>query len=295
MLNPNPLMMLRIAQGDAYCAATEYIKFPRDKRVYEEALKFKKYLRHPTHLTLRPGTYTDDTQMSIAVAEVLLNGNHVNTQDYANAFVECFKRDEREGYARGFQKFLESVSSGEEFLEKIRPDSDKNGAAMRSVPIGILEDIDDVWDVAEVQAKVTHNTLGGMLSSIAVALMAHYAMYVEDPLEEKYIMPWLKSIIPEFTDQYKGNPGRVKGLGVGLKTANAVLYLITSQKNLLGILKETIINGGDTDSVAAIAMGIASARMDGKELPSFLEDNLENGKYGRDYLKKLGQQLMEIT
>jgi ADP-ribosylglycohydrolase len=52
--------------------------------------------------------------------------------------------------------------------------------------------------------------------------------------------------------------------------------------------------GGDTDSVAAIAWGIASARYPDEVLPQFLEIDFEAGRgnYGAQFLKDLGEQLM---
>jgi hypothetical protein len=69
MCNRNDLMLVRIAQGDAYGMATEYIKLPRDQATQDQALEFTKYVANPKH-NLRPGQYTDDTQMSLAVPEV---------------------------------------------------------------------------------------------------------------------------------------------------------------------------------------------------------------------------------
>ena len=90
MKYPNPNMLLRIAQGDAYCMATEFIKLPAYENLKQEALKFEKYLKHPTH-TLGAGRYTDDTQMSIAVAEVLLGDyGNISRESFAEAFVKPF-------------------------------------------------------------------------------------------------------------------------------------------------------------------------------------------------------------
>jgi len=294
MKNPNPNMLLRIAQGDAYGLATEYLKFPRDQAIKDQALRFQRFGQHPTH-SLRPGQYSDDTQMSIAVAEVLISGRPFTREKFADAFVRCFKRDERKGYSGAFQTFLESIKSGEEFLAKIQPNSDKNGAAMRAVPIGVLPTPEEVLQVAEVQAKLTHDTPDGILSAQAVALMSHYALYKG---EEGGLGEYLIKRLPEFPKQillWAGEP--VTGPRVGIKTALAVLHLLITHSPkqdtpLLSILKQIIEWGGDTDSVAAIAWGIASATMT-EDVPEFLETQLEPGrKYGVGFLKSLGTSLM---
>lgn len=293
MRHPNPDMLLRIAQADAYGAAVEYIKLPEHEDLRRRALKFERYLQHPTH-GLSPGRYTDDTQMSIAVAEVLAQGDFT-PERFAAAFVRAFKRDPRKAYARGFQAFLESVTDPSDFMARIKPDSDKNGAAMRSVPLGVLRSTDQVMHVAEMQARVTHNTEGGVLSSQMVALMSHFALREDKPLSE--LPEWLGSVMglgSDFLNNCWWEGGPVKGPGVGMATARAVLRLVAEQPTLLDILRTTIEWGGDTDSVAAIAWGIASARMR-EPLPLFFEFGLEHSRalYGVEFLRNLGRDLMD--
>jgi ADP-ribosylglycohydrolase len=287
-------MLLAIACADAYAMATEYIKLPKDRFVRDEALKFKKYLKHPVH-NLRPGQYTDDTQMSIAVAETLIAGD-LSKEAFAESFVRCYKRDRRDGYARGFQSFLNSVDSGKEFLEKIRPKSDKNGAAMRSVPIGVLKSPEEIVRVAETQARITHDTPDGVLSSQLVALMSHFSMYSSSPMRPRVMTSFLAMALPgklqEISSMLPRWKGPVTGPKVGMKTVHAVFDLVTSGKSLVEMMKQTIEWGGDTDSVAAIAWGISSARSF-DELPDFMEPCLEpGGKYGYKFLKDLGEKLV---
>jgi ADP-ribosylglycohydrolase len=294
MRHPNPVMLLRIAQGDAYGMATEYIELPRDAHVRDRALAFERYVEHPRH-SVAAGRYTDDTQMSIAVAEVLLDETSARrdtttlTRELADAFVRCFQRDPRKGYSRGFQTFLESVKDASDFLGRVRNDSDKNGAAMRSVPIGVLDDPALVKRVAEVQARITHDTPGGVSSSQAVALMSHFALHLEEPLG---VLPaWLDGELSAHLAPWDGAP--VAGPGVGISTARAVLTLVSQEASLLGIARRAIAWGGDTDSVLAIAWGIASARMR-EGLPEFLECGLEDGPYGRTFLRGLGERLAKV-
>ena len=298
MRHPNPNMLLRIGQADAYCAATEYLK-SHETSVRDEALQFRRYLKHPRHKDTG-GRFTDDTQMSIAVTEVLLSGNFTR-EAFAHEFVATFKRDPRDGYARGFQAFLESVVDGPDFLARIRPDSDKNGAAMRAVPIGVLPDPKQVLDVAEVQARVTHDTPDGVLSAQAVALMSHFALHVDEPLGHgaadwhapmvEFLDRHLPAFLPTFSTMGPTFP--VKAPRVGVRTAQAVFILLSECKSLMEILERVIQGGGDTDSVAAIAWGIASTHIVADGVPDFMVHQLEPGRpYGPVFLRDLGADLM---
>ena len=256
-------------------------------------MKFEHYYDHPNRPKSK-GHYTDDCQLSIAIAEASISGRPYTKEKFAKSFFDTYKRDRRGGYARNFQKLLEEVKTWEELLERLRPDSDKNGAAMRSVPIGVLSGVSEVLSVAETQAKITHDTVGGITSSQIVALASHYSIYLDEPLEKEPLLAWLKQyvIIPD--EFYTDFDGPVVGPGVGMVTARAVIDLITRNTNLLDVMRHAIIMTGDLDSVLSIALGIASNRMDRSKLPDFLIYELEPGrKYGVEFLKNLGKDLFE--
>lgn len=153
-------MLLELAVGDAYGAGFEYAD--EMVRPYNN---LSRYIQHPTHTGILPGMYTDDTQMSIAIAELIVAGADWTPLHLAQQFVTCFKRDEREGYAGGFYSFLQQVNDGAEFLAKIRGDSDKSGAAMRASVVGVFPSIAEVLEKCRVQAALTHNTPDGIAAA----------------------------------------------------------------------------------------------------------------------------------
>ncbi len=295
----HPNMLLRIAQADAYAIAYEYVKDKEAPGHREKVLKFERFLEHPTYKQLKPGQYSDDTQMSIAVAETLIqHGADATAEQYAQAFFECFKRDPRNGYSRGLQAILESAKTVEHMKQMIVPNSNKNGACMRAVPLGLIKSPEKVINAAAVQASVTHGTWGGINSAAGVALMSHFALY--DKRSFNTMFNWCKNQLPSFgyfKEPWVGPVGLPKSdkhnLGIGMCTAWAVHTLVSEETTLMGMLKRAIEWGGDTDSVASIAWGIASARNSGREIPQFMYDQLEpNGAYGPAFLVDLGMRLM---
>lgn len=292
MNNPNPLMLVRIAQGDAYGLATEYIK-PDQSKVKFAALEFIRYCTHP-ELPIKAGHYTDDTQMSIAVVEALLiQQRRAVKEDFAKSFVRCYQRDPRPGYSKRIAALLAKAKDGTNLLEIADAQSEANGAAMRSVPLGVMPNPLDCVEMAKTQAMITHNTPGGIASSALVALMSHYALWTNQPFQN--MNEWLNKVGSESglsfdLSPWDGSP--VDGADIGRKTARAVKTLLETQKTLVDVAKTVITWGGDTDSVLAIAWGIASTRMTEK-LPFFFTNELENGQYGYNYLVHLGEELMD--
>ena len=253
----------------------------------------EKFYDHPTHMTsdgsgnsLRAGQYTDDTQMSISVAETLINGD-LSKEAFAEKFVECFKRDPRQGYAKGFYDFLLEQADGKSFMKNIRPDSEKNGAAMRSVPLGVIKNISRLKEACTTQASLTHNTKFGIDSSIIVALMSNYFLYDRGPKEE--LLDYLKSYFPEYPFEKKWT----KPVPChGISTVLAVFTTIMSTNSLNETMIKSVSFGGDTDSVASIACGIQECyKRHISDFKQKLLDTCEQGNYGLEYCEELEEKL----
>lgn len=281
-------MLLEIAVGDAYGACFEWIEkwmiLPENKLEYKAVA--------PS--VIKPGCYTDDTQMSLAIAELMLEGADWTPYNLAKKFVECFHRDPRRGYAPGFQMFLENeAKTPEDFLAKIKPTSDRSGAAMRAAPLGLIFDIEELKDKCRIQAAMTHDTYEGHGSALCAAGMTHYFRYNIGPKAE--LFDWLHNLYPmgwipmsiEQLGKYDHIP--VKGWPCVIAAIDA-----TMRSNSLSELLQNCVNfAGDVDTISAIAMGPASFCKEIKnDIPQCLIDGLENGTYGRDYITELDKQLL---
>lgn len=277
-------MLIELAVGDAYGAGFEYV----NSQLIRQFNTLAAYRRHPRHGT-RPGEYTDDTQMSLAVAEAIVAGDAWTPEALAARFVNAFKRDPREGYAQGFHTFLTRIRDSRQFLELIRPTSDKSGAAMRAGPIGIFPTIAEVTERATVQARLTHDTPDGIHAAVAAALMTHYCLYGLGPREQ--IGRFLEQLVPgAWTDPWRGKVGPK-----GWMSVQAAVTALARNERMSALLLDCINFGGDVDTVATIALaaGSCSAEVQ-QDLPQHLLDGLERGPYGYDYIAELDRQLMAL-
>jgi hypothetical protein len=146
--------------------------------------------------------------------------------------------------------------------------------------------------LAGIQAKTTHDTPDGILSSKAIALMSHYALWGDKPLNEvgKYLSLFLPEFEPENYPRY-GEP--LNSFRLGIKTATYAYWLLKNENSLMDIMKKVILIGGDCDNLAAIVWGIASCRFRNENLPEWFFKDLEDGKYGKGYLEIVGKNLMD--
>ena len=309
-------MMLGIAIGDAFGAGYEMV--PRYK--VKSYLNLTKYSRRKKW---KEGMYTDDTQMSLAVVELLISKEDFTKENLADYFIKVYKRDTRGGYSGAMGRLLKRCQTGKDLIKireigskKIKETNFKggkcgNGAAMRAVPIGILPNIKDVIKYAKLNAEITHNMPAGIASSVGVACASHYFYYnLGEPKKViDFCIKNIKGIDNETIDYLQ----RIKEMdelipeilfgesavnfGVlcdGMKTLGAILYILARYSDSpFNSLIEAVKLGGDADSTACIALGIASMNNNFDDLPKFLLNKLENGKFGKDYLIKLGKSLHE--
>ena len=275
-------MLLELAIGDAYGAGFEYV----DREMIRQHNNLSCYVKHPRH-NIRPGCYTDDTQMSLAIAETIVSGEPWKPTVLAHKFVEVFQRDPREGYATGFYHFLLHVRDGEQFLRNIRPTSEKSGAAMRAAPIGIYPTLSLVIERCTIQAVLTHNTPNGINAAVVAALMTHYFLYNLGPKKE------LGIFLEEHVRGHWATPWTGKVKSQGWMSVQAAVTALLRSDTMRELLKTCIQFSGDVDTVAAIALAAGSCSTEiAQDLPVHLIDSLENGQYGRDYIHLLDTQLM---
>lgn len=284
-------MLLDIAIADAYGAGFEFAK---PDVLARRPNDFTRYFRHNLDDNL-PGMYTDDTQMSIGLARWLLTQTpdslrETKARDIAWFFVDTFHRDPRQAYSRRMFNFLKAHSNVDGFLGAIDASSTRSGAAMRSAILGVLPTLGDVLHIAPLQAAITHNTPQGLATSIAVASAAWYVrkgVPIKQALTLAQTHSWhiydeQFTVMPPTPVDYHGVP-----------CVQAAFYaLLHHYDDPVGMLKAIVSYGGDTDTVAAIAIGIR-AMQPGSEIqwPAWCYDTLENGPWGLDYLQELDLQV----
>jgi ADP-ribosyl-[dinitrogen reductase] hydrolase len=276
-------MLVELAVGDAYGAGFEYA----EPDFVAEHNTLRGYVQNPTYSGLRPGRYTDDTQMTLAISEALISGEPWTPATLADRFVATFHRDEREGYARRFYEFLCTVHDGAEFLRRMQPASDRSGAAMRAGPIGLLDTVEEVMHYTAVQAALTHDTPAGIAAAQAAALAVHYCHHAVGPVAD--IAVWMDRHVPEgWSQPWRGTVGAKGRMSVG-----AALTALSTSTTTSGLLRTCVAFTGDVDTVATVALAAASRSAEiTQDLPAVLVDGLENGLYGRDYLVELDTRLL---
>ena len=273
-------MILEGAIGDAYGAGFEFA----DRNKIDAKNTISNYETHPLYPEIK-ARYTDDTQMAIALAELLVSDKEWNQLTIANSFVESFKRDPRRGYAKRFYGFLSEVENGQDFLDKIRNKSDRNGAAMRAYVLGVFPSETEIIEKCSIQAEITHGSDDAIKSANAIALVSHYFIYNKGT--NKNIIEFLNDVQK---CNWQGQWNKEVGMS-GIETVEACLSILKGDLSMKEQLHASVSFGGDVDTVASLVMAISSLNTSENNLPNFLFKELENGKYGRDFIVELDKKL----
>lgn len=191
-------------------------------------------------------TFTDDTVLSIAVADAILNH-----RSYGDAIVDYARRYPHAGYGGFFRRWLSN--DGKEPYNSFG-----NGSAMRVSPVGwAFNSIDEVLEEAKRSADVTHNHPEGVKGAQAVALAVYLARtgsdkeQIRQEIETRFEYD-LHRTLEEIAPTYKWDstcPGSVP---------ESIMSFLESS-NFETAVRNAVTLGGDADTMAAIAGSIAEA------------------------------------
>jgi len=228
--------------------------------------------------------YTDDTEMGLAVYEVLGDFGFLNQDDLARVFARRWADDMYRGYGSGAHRILSAVGRGEPWQEAARREFNSagsmgNGSAMRVAPVGayFADDWAKAAEQAQRSAEVTHTHLEGIAGAVAVAVAAAYAWYARDRAGDKSVGSELfetvlahtpdgptrrgieqAAMIPHDTPLFEVVP--LLGNGSNVTCPDTVPLCLWCAARHLHHYEEalwtTALAGGDMDTTAAIVGGI---------------------------------------
>jgi ADP-ribosylglycohydrolase len=196
--------------------------------------------------------YTDDTILTVAVADWI-----INKSDLIKTIIRYTEKEPHAKYGKSFKKWMWS-------WDPEPYNSCGNGSAMRVSPVGFAFDsMDDVLKYAKMSAEVTHNHPEGIKGAQAVAT-AVYSARIGTSKED---------IRSEITNRFgydlnrtmdEIRPGYRPDASCQGSVPESIIAFLDSE-SFVDAVKNAISLGGDADTMACIAGGIAQAFY--KEIP----------------------------
>ena len=310
--------LLGVAVGDALGAPVESFDGASARRFYEKR-----------GWKMVSGKYTDDTEMTIGVAESLIACKGFNGAHLAQQFLRNY--NESRGYGPGTREVLKMLSEGVSWKEASRKifggeGSYGNGAAMRIAPVGLLyhENAEKLREVAFKVSEITHAhelaKEGAALLAFAVALACRYGCnrYTVSAEEEEEAGETKREMLRNLhafarhriykeklakieallhaKDEEEARKRAVSELGNGEAAFNSVptaIFSFLRSHDFRESIVFAISLGGDTDTIAAMTGAVSGAFYGERSIPRDWLKSLESGVVA--YLTKLAEDLYELS
>lgn len=227
--------------------------------VVGSAFEFTDNIPHRFKLFRSVCSFTDDTVLTVAIADALLHG-----RTFADAISDWGSRYTYAGFGGSFREWKKRRKKDPNATNN----SKGNGCGMRVSPVGFFADtIEETMELAKESALLTHNSPEGIAGAQAIAVAVFMA-------KEQRAKEEIKAFI-ETTFGYNlgmSNDGVRKFIGT-LDSAgnthrerewakNTCPVAITAFLNSNGYeetIRTAISYGGDVDTIACMAGGIAAA------------------------------------
>jgi poly(ADP-ribose) glycohydrolase ARH3 len=297
--------MLGVGVGDALGRP---VKGWSAARIAREHGAVREMLGHPA------GRTTEDTEMTIAVAEWILEDPALDGGELARRIRRAHDPDR--GYGRTTTDVLRRLRAGEDWqaaADQVFPrGSFGNGAAARITPCALLfgGDRERLEQVVETCASVTHShplgVAGALLQARQVALsLSLHGM----PLDAIGVAVELRSTTRSAEFRHKlraveeclerrATAAAVRDrLGCNAtalgSVATALYCALAHGESFEEALVFAVSLGGETDAIGAMTGAIAGAYHGAAAIPARWRDALEDGRHGRRRLVELADRLLE--
>ncbi len=190
--------------------------------------------------------FTDDTVLTIAIADAILNN-----LSYETSLKKWGQNYPGSGYGKNFEQWL--------YSKHPEPyNSWGNGSAMRVGPVGFaFDNLDRVLEEAKKTAEVTHNHPEGIKGAQAVATAIFLARTGSTKTEIKaYISDKFQYNLKRTVEEIR--PGYKFDISCQGSVPEAIICFLDS-RDYESCIRLSISIGGDSDTIACIAGGIAQA------------------------------------
>lgn len=197
-------------------------------------------------LFTKESRYTDDTVLTIGIADSLLN-----SKDYEKTVKRYGRKYPFAGYGGTFKKWLAGIISGPY-------NSWGNGSAMRVSPIGFAFKTEEkILEEAKKSAEITHNHEEGIKGAQAIAMAVFLARKKKSKQEiKRYIEDKFSYDLDRTIDEIRPNYSFDVSCQ-GSVTESIIAFL--ESENFEDAIRTAISIGGDSDTIASMTGAISEA------------------------------------
>lgn len=293
------------AIGDALGLGTEFMSKTEVRVKYPDGLKeYSQIIRDYHRAKFQPGSWSDDTDMMLCIANAIIEDKGINLHTIARNFKQWVYAPETRGVGQTTLKVLsiaEYVEKPHQVAELIwrmtRTKNAANGSVMRTAIIGLKKE--NVAQTAEDVCKLTHFDPRCVGSCVIVSEIINHLIWHDEQLSYSQIMTignkYDKSIA-EYIDKayYNGIESleldEPSSIGYTLKALGSALWCLFHANNFEEGLLRVVNEGGDADTNAAVACAMLGAKFGYTSIPQKYTDGLTR----KNDLMRITNYLMQI-
>ncbi|WP_303721267.1 ADP-ribosylglycohydrolase family protein [Malonomonas rubra] len=304
--------ILGCAFGDVLGAAVEMQS--RQEILLQHPQLVRDFL--PSQQGLGFGCYTDDTEMTLALARSILRKKEVDGADCAAAYAETFTPER--GYGRSAVQVLTALQQGADWLSSgnmlFADGSFGNGAVMRIAPIGLLYGLLDhqqLYQKVKLAVWMTHTHPEAIDAALLQARAIGLMLAADELPDAQGFLEKLFCFVPESTlnvklqglalllNRFATADEVVAEFGCGVRSADSWPPALWAALRFIDDPEEAIVQavnlGGDTDTIGAMTGALVGALHGDQWFPTRWYEQLENGTAGRDELIEVAERLAEFS
>lgn len=269
------------------------------------------------------GQYSDDTQLTLATVEALLEKRGFDGAAIARQFIPLWQENRIVGRGRASTEAVERLIRGVADWQSSGAEEGRsgNGAAMRAAPFGLwdFDDPDRLIEHTTAASRITHNDATAIAGAIAIASAVAYNLTHRDVILGEFIdfvgaatrrvdrafadhlnsLPrWLSLredlAIGEISATGSAGPYRESHDGISPFVLPSVLialyYFLRAPHDYGAAVRGCLFAGGDVDTTAAMAGSVSGALNGEGALPPKLVEALTNSAE----IRALADRLLEL-
>jgi ADP-ribosyl-[dinitrogen reductase] hydrolase len=239
-------------------------------------------------LKLQPGQYTDDTQLTLILADSLLEHNAFDADDIAARLVAWMETNPPDigTHTRGV---LKRITSGIDWktatyaAQRSSPSAAGNGSVIRCAPIALFDwqDTQARTEHSRMQSEITHAHQECQWSCALINSIIAHAMTtgVRDVALDRALAECRDApghIRKRASVAAGKNRGDLNPTGYVLDTVDCAIWALMNSFSFEEALTVAVNLGGDADSVGAVCGALAGAFYGEDEIPTRWLDVLQD-------------------
>ncbi|MEM3341538.1 MAG: ADP-ribosylglycohydrolase family protein [Thermoplasmata archaeon] len=299
--------LLGLAVGDALGAPLEFLTESQIKQRYG----FVKSMIGGGWLDLKPGQFTDDTEMALAIVKSVIEMRRIEPNDIARKFLDWYLKDPKDiGNTTRFalHKLSEGArwdQAGDATYAMFKERAASNGSLMRTAPVTLADagNPERMKKDSAAVSRITHAHPRCIASCVAYNLLLDVVIR---GIQKDELEVWLQAISKEIegideptAEVLRGigslNEDKLAFTGYVLHTLQSSIYSFLRTSSFSECLLWIVNKGGDADTNGAVAGALAGSYYGMEAIPAEWIKALDVNPATSDTIIRFASRLLEIS